>query len=135
MIRCNREKENMSSKEELEKLLEKCLDICKGNKIQKLLKVPKGIVVSKIMEEIAFCLKKPIRCKVKTFWGEEMLVIIPEVVSLNIYRYRFFEEDLTKMILEYLKPGMTFFDIGAHFGYYTLLASFIVGEKGIVHSF
>lgn len=37
--------------------------------------------------------------------------------------------------MKYLKPGMTFFDIGAHFGYYTLLASFIVGNEGKVHAF
>jgi FkbM family methyltransferase len=39
------------------------------------------------------------------------------------------------MLIEYLKPGMRFFDIGTHFGYFTLLASSLVGEAGIVHSF
>ncbi len=39
------------------------------------------------------------------------------------------------MILEYLRPGMTFFDIGAHFGYFTLLGANIVREQGQVHSF
>lgn len=80
-------------------------------------------------------MKTKIKLKTKTFWGEEMIVVIPEVVSLQLYRYGFFEEGLTRMVLEYLKPGMTFFDIGAHIGYYTLLASYIVGERGQVHSF
>ncbi|MEO0230928.1 MAG: FkbM family methyltransferase [candidate division WOR-3 bacterium] len=39
------------------------------------------------------------------------------------------------MILQYLKPGMTFYDVGAHFGYFTLLGSYCVGDKGQVHSF
>jgi predicted methyltransferase len=64
-----------------------------------------------------------------------MFVIILEFVSLHIYRYGFFEEGLTRMIMKYLKHGMTFFDIGTHFGYYTLLASFLVSEEGQVHSF
>lgn len=64
-----------------------------------------------------------------------MDIVIPEAVSISIYRYGYFEEGLTKMILKYLKPGMTFFDIGAHFGYFTLLASAIVGNEGQVHSF
>jgi FkbM family methyltransferase len=64
-----------------------------------------------------------------------MFVIIPEIVSLNIYRYGFFEEGLSRLILEYLKPGMTFLDIGAHFGYFTLLSSLIVGNSGFIHAF
>ena len=39
------------------------------------------------------------------------------------------------MLLEYLKPGMVFIDVGAHFGYFSLLASCIVGNTGQVHSF
>ena len=64
-----------------------------------------------------------------------MFVVIPEATSLNIYRYGLYEEDLTKTLLYSLKHGMVFFDIGAHYGYYTLLASFLVGEEGQVHSF
>lgn len=55
------------------------------------------------------------------------MVVIAELVSLFIYRYGFFEEGLTNIFLHYLKPGMTFFDIGAHFGYFTLLGSALVG--------
>ena len=64
-----------------------------------------------------------------------MTVAFPEPVSLLLYRYGYFEEELTSMVLEYLKPGMTFFDVGTHFGYFTLLASSTVGERGAVHSF
>jgi FkbM family methyltransferase len=54
---------------------------------------------------------------------------------MTIYRYGFYEEGVTKMLLNYLKPGMTFIDIGAHVGYFSLLSSALVGEKGQVHSF
>lgn len=121
--------------EELIKSLENSIYISRGNKIQKIKSAMLRMIFSKMLTQIAVSFKKSFKVKAKTFWDEEMLVIIPEVVSLSIYRYGFFEEDLTKMVLEYLKPGMTFFDIGAHFGYYTLLASFIVGNKGRVHAF
>jgi len=117
------------------KSLEKSIFFSKGTRIQKLRKVPVKLLYSKILEFVALLLKKPIRTKAKTFWGEDMLVVTPEVVSLHIYRYGFFEEGLTRMVLEYLKPGMTFFDIGAHFGYFTLLSSILVGNEGQVHSF
>jgi FkbM family methyltransferase len=56
-------------------------------------------------------------------------------VSTTIYRYGFFEADVSHMFLETLKPGMTFFDVGAHIGYFTCLASYLVGPQGQVHSF
>ena len=115
--------------------LKRAVSIFKATRAQKLKKVPVRLIYSKILELISRWLDKPFKVKAKTFWGEEMFLIIPEVVSLRIYRYGFHEENLTKMILEYLKPGMTFFDIGAHIGYFTMLASYIVGEKSMVHSF
>ncbi|MEK7263732.1 MAG: FkbM family methyltransferase [Bacteroidota bacterium] len=47
-------------------------------------------------------------------------------------RYEQAETDLIKSIL---KPGNTFVDVGANIGYYSLLASQCVGEKGKVYSF
>lgn len=39
------------------------------------------------------------------------------------------------MVLEYLEPGMTFLDVGAHVRYFTLLVNWLVGNSGQVHSF
>ena len=45
------------------------------------------------------------------------------------------EEKTTKFIKDNLRPGDTFIDVGASVGYYTLLASKLVGPKGKVYSF
>ena len=76
-----------------------------------------------------------LRLRAKTFWGEVMTVVQPEVISSNLIGVGYYEEGLTRMVLECVKSGMIFFDIGAHFGYYTLLASRLVGDKGQVHAF
>src|SRR6267142_3970731 len=39
------------------------------------------------------------------------------------------------LVKEYLKPGMTFVDVGANVGYYTLLAASLVGSEGLVIAF
>lgn len=75
------------------------------------------------------------KVKGKTFLGDEMFLVYPEFVSVSILRHGYYEEGLTEMVLEKLKHNMTFCDIGAHFGYYSLLASHIVGTGGQVHSF
>ena len=73
--------------------------------------------------------------KAVTFWGDEMNVVLPEVVSQNLSNYGYFEEGLSIFLLTYLKEGATFFDIGAHFGYFSSLAARLVGNNGQVHSF
>lgn len=45
------------------------------------------------------------------------------------------EPDTTRLIQELLHPGMTFVDLGAFIGYYTLLAARQVGDAGHVFAF
>lgn len=125
----------MVNNSDLVKALEKAVFVSKGTRIQKLRTLPIKLLYSKILDLASPWINKPVRIKTTTFWGDRMLVVIPERVSLNIYRYGVFEESLTRMVLEYLEPGMTFLDIGTHFGYFTLLSSFLVGNKGQVHTF
>jgi len=73
--------------------------------------------------------------KVQLFWGGEMSVILPEDVSSNIWRYGSFEEDVCLFMLNSLQKGMTFIDIGAHFSFFTLLGSYLVGREGKVLAF
>ncbi len=71
----------------------------------------------------------------RTFFGRDMRVHLPDLVGVKLYQYGFFEEGLTRAIIEKLRPGDTFVDIGAHVGYYTILASLLVGAEGHVVSF
>jgi FkbM family methyltransferase len=77
----------------------------------------------------------PLRVRAKTFWGDRMTVVLPDVISTTIFRNGYHEEGLTRMLLSQLKPGSVFFDVGAHFGYFTLLAAQLVGNAGVVHAF
>ncbi len=122
-------------KNNLKQILENSILFSKKTRIQKLLRKPSRMLTSKILQIISILFNSPIKIRAKTFWNDEMFVIVPEGVSLHIYHYGFFEEGLTKMMLEHLKPGMTFFDVGAHFGYYTLLGSSLFSDSGKVHAF
>src|SRR5207302_10135610 len=61
--------------------------------------------------------------------------IIPEGGSISLINTGFVEPELTKWILRHIQKGMTVLDIGAHHGYFTMLASHLVGPKGQVHAF
>lgn len=97
-------------------------------RLRRLMKMPATILWSKLVS-IAH-----IRCGVKarTFWGEQMRVMLPEVVSKEIWQYRFFEEDTCLYMLHHLREGMTCIDVGAHFGFFSLLAAHLVGDTGEV---
>ncbi len=50
--------------------------------------------------------------------------------TLGIY-----ELNLQKLLLENLGPGSVFYDVGANVGYFSLLASRLVGQEGAVYAF
>lgn len=73
--------------------------------------------------------------RAKLFSGRTLHVVLPEVLAWQLYLYGFHEASLTRALLAYLKPGMVFVDIGAHYGYYSVLAADLVGESGKVIAF
>lgn len=111
------------------------IQLCKTSKYKRLLLSPIKTVLKKYYEIKAKKSEVYFNKKVRLFNGEEMHIILPEYVSSFIYRFGYFEEELTYAIIELLKEGDTFIDIGSHFGYYTIVASSIVGKNGNVHSF
>lgn len=71
------------------------------------------------------------------FYGKEMRVALP--ASTDIYltggKSHSSEIRLAKFLILNLKNGNHFLDIGAHYGYFTLIGSELVGDNGFVFSF
>jgi len=70
-----------------------------------------------------------------TFFGRRMLVVLPEPVSVTVWRYGMFERDVAFYLLSTLRPGDTFIDIGGHFGFFSMLGRELVGVAGTVVTF
>ena len=51
-----------------------------------------------------------------------MQVDIRERVSSSIYIFGIYEPTLSAFFSHYLESGKTFIDVGAHYGYFSLLA-------------
>lgn len=66
-------------------------------------------------------------------FGNKML-LDNSPVSRRLRKNGVYEKKETDIVMTKLHPGDTFLDIGAHIGYYTLIASTIVGNKGNVYS-
>lgn len=57
------------------------------------------------------------------------------VITPYILKEHEWESSITKFIKDNLKEGQTFVDVGANIGYYSILASKLVGDKGRVFAF
>jgi len=73
--------------------------------------------------------------RVPLFFGVRMRVLTGETVSTGLLAFGYTETALTMLMLELVEPGMTFVDVGAHFGYEAMLASVLVTTSGRVISF
>ena len=63
------------------------------------------------------------------------MVVPPGFPRARTYSTGLYELEVTSTIEGILKKGMTFIDVGAFCGYYTLFASYLVGVSGKVYAF
>lgn len=107
------------------------LYVLQYSRLKRLLKDPIRTFFFYIMALIARI--KPYKIKAKTLWGDTMTYYLPE--GQAILYYGFFEANLTNFFINFLHDGDCFMDVGTHVGYYSVLASRLVGERGTVHGF
>lgn len=85
-----------------------------------------------ILATIRYRLGRPIRRVVQLKDGSHIQCSPPDLVQMYIFIFGIWEPDLTHYINRRLEKGGTFIDIGANVGYFSLLASNIVGRDGRV---
>lgn len=69
------------------------------------------------------------------FTGDRLHVVVPEIVGDSLHRYGHIEPAVSRVLIEWLRPGMVFVDVGAQYGYYGLLAEHLVRPGGTVVAF
>ncbi|MDB5260135.1 MAG: hypothetical protein JWN37_366 [Candidatus Nomurabacteria bacterium] len=124
---------NNQEREELKKKILKRYELYKlqGSRFKRILKDPFRTIIYYIMQAAGYI--HPYKVNYKTMWGDKMSFYLPEGGA--IYYYGFFEANLSNFLINFLHPGDVFLDVGAHVGYYTMLASSLVEESGKVYSF
>ncbi len=71
----------------------------------------------------------------RLFDGQTLRVRVPEIVGTELCRRGRIEPAVTALLVEQLRPGMVFVDVGAHYGYFSVIASRLVGATGKVVAF
>ncbi len=93
----------------------------------------KNIILKKIY--YPYCAWRKFDLEGKTFFGATMYLSLADGLQTNIFLSGYWEPAITKIISKSLTKEDIFIDIGANVGYYTLLASQLVGNKGKVYAF
>jgi FkbM family methyltransferase len=96
---------------------------------------PRALFVTHAARWLQKRLSVSVPATARTFFGDRMRVRLPELVSSQLYLDGAFEFDLTETFCRLVRPGWVVFDVGAHLGYFTLLAARLVGPRGQVHAF
>jgi FkbM family methyltransferase len=75
--------------------------------------------------------------KVKLFFGSQIYIKLPAATDIFLTGGKSHDSELrlAGFMLRHLQEGDTYIDVGAHFGYFTLLAAHIVQEKGKIFAF
>jgi hypothetical protein len=96
---------------------------------------PGSTLISTAALRMGALLPFALQIRARTFFQEELLVVLPEESACQLVREGTIEEDVTSFLLTYVAEGMTCIDGGANLGYFTLLATTLVGPSGLVHAF
>lgn len=87
------------------------------------------------VKEFLYSLKER-KSRVVTLEGFKLIVHQHDsIISQSIKQSKIWAEAETRLFRELITPGMVVIDVGANIGYFSLLASTLVGSDGRVHAF
>jgi FkbM family methyltransferase len=107
----------------------------KGTPLKRLLFSPWAYITGILHHRLVYRLtKRSWRRQATTFFDAPMTVLLPAGLDIFLLKAKTHDSELrlARYLIQHLKQGYTVLDIGAHYGFFTLLASKLIGEKGKV---
>lgn len=120
----------MLARVSLEHALDKCVIERGASRIRRFCRHP--LILGQIRIYRSLGLTR--RVSVPTFWGGTFHGVVPEAVTTMVMGQGYTDEPVCRALLRHLSTGSVFVDVGAHFGFFSLLASKLVGPEGQVVS-
>lgn len=74
--------------------------------------------------------------KASTFFGDEMLMKLPAATDIYLTGAKSHDSEIrfARFLIKQVQPGNIFLDVGAHYGYYSMLFAHLTGNSGRVFS-
>ena len=122
----------------LEKALRQAESLATGSKWLRLVKAPEKYLSAQVFRWLIYpWSKKSWKRRALTFFDTPMYVLLPAGIDIFLTGCKTHHSEirLAKFMLQQIKPGDLVIDVGAHFGFFTLLAASLCGAKGRVIAF
>lgn len=110
----------------------------RGTKVDRLLMNPSKYLFSAFFYKLVYPIqKKGLPRVITTFFDEPMKIVLPSGTDLFLLGLKTHDSELrlTQFLIQRLLPGQTVLDIGAHYGFFSLLCSKLVADNGQVFAF
>lgn len=124
--------------EKLAKQLQQLESLAATGKLGRFLHAPSRYISAQYLLRVSYPrTRKGMLKQVRTFFGADMEVLLPAATDIFLTGGKTHDSEirLVKYMIKHMQPGQTYIDIGAHFGYFSLLAATLVGENGKVYAF
>jgi len=115
--------------------IDKIKFLAEASKLRRLAHSPLKYLSGQMHSKLIYRLSKKGKLKeVNTFFNERMNVLLPAGLDIYLLGGKSHDSEirLAKFLCNHLKKGDHMIDVGAHFGYFSLLASKLVGDEGKV---
>ncbi len=125
-------------KEEFISRIKKVENIASGSKVNRMLRHPFKYFNAIFFREIVYKnSKREKEVMSTTFFQTPMHLLLPSSTDIYLIGGKSHDSEirLAKFLIHQLDNGDTFIDVGAHYGYFSLLASKLVGNLGKVFAF
>ncbi len=117
--------------------LQKLEQLAGAGKLSRLLHNPARYLYAMMLSKCIYPVThKGVLKNAPLFFGGEMQVLLPAATDIYLTGGKTHSSEirLAKFMINQLEQGDCFLDIGAHFGYFTLLAASLVGGAGKVYA-
>ncbi|MEM6699804.1 MAG: FkbM family methyltransferase [Bacteroidota bacterium] len=118
--------------------LQQIEQLAQAGRWRRMLHRPVRYLGSLLWREVIYSKTKKGKVRVaSTFFDISMQLLLPASMDIYLLGAKTHDSEirLTRWLLQHLKEGHTFIDVGAHFGFFSLLASKLVGKNGKVFAF
>lgn len=118
--------------------LNKVEQLARAGKLTRLLHNPARYIGTMVFTKFVYPRSRKGQLKqAATFFGNNMEVLLPAATDIYLTGGKTHDSEirLAKYMINTIVPGDVVIDVGAHYGYYTLLASKLTGASGTVYAF
>lgn len=123
--------------EDLQGGLAKVRSLGEGTRLGRLAYRPTAYVEALLYRWLVYPLRRRAWSRTtSTFFGSELRVLLPSATDLYLTGGKVHDSEirLAAFLIRTLRPGDTFIDVGAHYGYFSQLAATLVGASGRVEA-